>query len=105
MTSESSEGRSPRTTSPRVSVVMPVINEERHLQAAVAQILDQDYDGQLEVVIAVAASTDRTAEVAAALANQDTRVRVVGNPTGATPAGLNAAIGACSGDVVVRVDG
>jgi glycosyltransferase involved in cell wall biosynthesis len=84
---------------------MPVINEERHLQAAVAQVLDQDYDGQLEVVIAVAASTDRTAEVAAALANQDTRVRVVGNPTGATPAGLNAAIGACSGDVVVRVDG
>jgi len=90
---------------PKVSVVMPVINEERHLPAAVGQILDQDYPGALEVVIAVGPSTDRTAQVAATLAERDTRVRVVDNPTGATPAGLNAAISVSSGEVVVRVDG
>lgn len=94
-----------KVSTPKVSVVMPVINEERHLQAAVARILDQDYGGPLEVVIAVAPSTDRTAQVAAALAGQDQRVRVVDNPTGATPAGLNAAINSSSGEIVVRVDG
>lgn len=90
---------------PSVSVVMPVINEERHLTAAVERILSQDYAGRLEVVIAVAPSSDRTAEVAADLAAGDQRVRVVENPSGATPAGLNAAIDASTGDIVVRVDG
>ena len=40
----------------RVSVIMPVINEERHLRHAVDGILAQDYAGELEVVIAIGPS-------------------------------------------------
>lgn len=90
---------------PAVTVVMPVLNEERHLAEAVAGVLNQDYAGPLELVLAIGPSTDRTAEVAAAMAEADPRVRIVGNPTGRTPSGLNAAIAAGTGDVVVRVDG
>ena len=89
---------------PRVSVIMPVVNEERHLAAAVARILDQDYPGSIDVAIAVAPSRDRTQAVADELA-RDARVIVVANPSGRTPAGLNAAIAATSGEIVVRVDG
>ncbi|HEX9356639.1 MAG TPA: glycosyltransferase family 2 protein, partial [Streptosporangiaceae bacterium] len=32
---------------PPVSVVMPVLNEERHLEEAVGRVLDQDYPGEL----------------------------------------------------------
>ena len=88
-----------------VSVVMPVLNEERHLAEAAAAVLAQDYPGPLEVVLAVGPSHDRTADVAASLAAADSRVKVVDNPTGRTPAGLNAAIAAASGEVIVRVDG
>lgn len=88
-----------------VSVIMPILNEERHLRDAVAMILAQDYPGSLEVVLALGPSTDRTDVVAAELAAADPRVRLVANPTGRTPDALNAAIGASTGEVIVRVDG
>jgi glycosyltransferase involved in cell wall biosynthesis len=88
-----------------VSVIMPVLNEERHLRSSVRHILEQDYPGEIEVVIALGPSTDRTDAIAAGLAAEDGRVRTVPNPTGRTPAGLNAAIAASKHPVVVRVDG
>lgn len=84
---------------------MPVLNEERHLRDSVRHILAQDYPGELEVVIALGPSADRTDEIAAELVAGDPRVRTVPNPTGRTPAGLNAAIAASRHPVVVRVDG
>jgi hypothetical protein len=84
---------------------MPVLNEERHLEHAVERILAQDYAGEIEVVIAVGPSTDGTHEVADRLVRERANVRVVENPTGKTPAGLNAAIAASTGEVIVRVDG
>jgi succinoglycan biosynthesis protein ExoA len=90
---------------PSVSVVMPVRNEARHLHEAVEAVLNQDYPGRLELVMALAPSEDDTAEVAAKLAAGDDRVFVVDNPAGITPAGLNCAIDASTGEVVVRVDG
>jgi succinoglycan biosynthesis protein ExoA len=90
---------------PAVSVVVPVLNEERHLAEAVERILGQDYPGELEIVLALGPSKDRTDGVAAELAARDRRVRTVRNPSGRTPSGLNAAIRASSSPVVVRVDG
>src|SRR5215207_4676231 len=90
---------------PPVSVIMPVRDEERHLADAVAHVLDQDYPEDVEVVLAVGPSRDRTAEIAARLSATDRRVRTVDNPTGRTPSGLNAAIAAASHKIIVRVDG
>ncbi|MGV9557520.1 glycosyltransferase family 2 protein [Streptomyces sp. NPDC003522] len=95
---------------PAVSVIMPVLNEERHLRGAVQAILAQEYAGEMEVVIALGPSTDRTDEIAAELvaetaADGNKRVHTVPNPTGRTPAALNAAIKASRHPVVVRVDG
>ncbi|MEV6982638.1 glycosyltransferase family 2 protein [Sphaerisporangium sp. NPDC051017] len=99
--------RTSRTTRvwPPISVVMPVLNEERHLREAVRQVLAQRYDGPIEVVLAVGPSQDRTQEVADALAAEDPRVVVVPNPTGRTPNALNAAIGASRNGIIARVDG
>ncbi|WP_423860696.1 glycosyltransferase family 2 protein [Arachnia propionica] len=84
---------------------MPVRNEEPHLEAAVGRVLAQGYGGELEVVIAVGPSSDRTREIADSLAATDDRIVVVDNPTGFTPAGLNLAIEAASHEIIVRVDG
>lgn len=89
---------------PPVSVIMPVLNEERYLADAVAAILSQEYGGALEVVLAVGPSHDRTAEVASELAAHDSRIVVVDSPTGRTPDSLNAAIAASRNEIVVRVD-
>ncbi|MDJ0380663.1 glycosyltransferase family 2 protein [Streptomyces sp. G-G2] len=93
------------TQQPAVSVIMPVLNEERHLRDSVRHILGQDYAGEMEVVIALGPSTDRTDEIAAELVREDPRVHTVPNPTGRTPAALNAAIKASRHPIVVRVDG
>jgi succinoglycan biosynthesis protein ExoA len=86
-------------------VIMPILNEERHLQEAVAVVLEQDYSGDIELVLALGPSSDGTDEVAAALAEQDPRITCVRNPSGRTPEALNAAIAASRYDVLARVDG
>jgi len=93
------------TNWPSVAVVMPVWNEERHLAASVQRIVEQDYPGSLQIVLAVAPSSDKTQEVADSLQRAHGNVILVANPSGRTPAGLNAAINAVDSDVVVRVDG
>ncbi|MFF1305217.1 glycosyltransferase family 2 protein [Streptomyces sp. NPDC058307] len=100
----------PDVRPPAVSVIMPVLNEERHLRGAVEAILAQEYAGEMEVVIALGPSTDRTDEIAARLVAETAsfeskRVHTVPNPTGRTPAALNAAIKASRHPIVVRVDG
>jgi glycosyltransferase involved in cell wall biosynthesis len=91
-------------TWPAVSVVLTVLNEERHLRAAVRSVLEQDYPGAIEVVLALGPSKDRSDAVAAELA-ADPRVTSVANPTGRTPNGLNLAIAASHYPIVARVDG
>jgi glycosyltransferase involved in cell wall biosynthesis len=93
------------TTHTPVSVVMPVRNEERHLQEAVQHVLGQDYPGPVEVVLAVGPSRDRTSEIAQRLAEADPRVTVVANPSGRIPSAVNAAIKASRYPVIARVDG
>jgi glycosyltransferase involved in cell wall biosynthesis len=88
-----------------VSVIMPILNEERHLREAVAVVLDQDYPGEIQLVLALGPSGDATDQVAAALAEQDSRITCVRNPSGRTPDALNAAIAASRHEVLVRVDG
>lgn len=90
-------------TEPTVSVVMPARDSGGTLEHAVRSALAQDWPA-LEVVVAVAPSSDATRALAEQLAAGDPRVRVVDNPTGATGAGLNAAIEASQGEVVVRLD-
>ncbi len=90
---------------PPVSVVMSVLNEQRHLKAAVTRVLTQDYPGAVEVVLALGPSRDRTDELARDLRDADSRVRLVCNPSGRTPAGLNAALAAAKYDIIARLDG
>jgi glycosyltransferase involved in cell wall biosynthesis len=88
-----------------VSVIMPVLNESRHLQAAVAAIFKQDYSKIKEIILAIGPSSDDTQQIAEKLARSDSRIVLVPNPTGRTPDGLNAAIAVATGDVIVRCDG
>lgn len=95
----------PGSPLPSVSVILPVLNEELHLESAVHSILSQDYRGIFEVILAIGPSRDRTLEIAERLASSDSRVVIVESPTGRTAAGLNLALKKSSNPVVIRVDG
>jgi succinoglycan biosynthesis protein ExoA len=87
------------------SVLVPVLNEERHIAGSVAAMLGQRFQGRLEVLLVDGGSTDRTRSIAEALARQDSRLRVFDNPLGSTPSGLNVALRHARGRWVARMDG
>lgn len=89
---------------PGVSYVMPVLNEVTEVRAAVGSLLDQDYSGPFEVILALGPSIDGTNELVAEMSAADPRIRAIDNPVGSTPAGLNVAIRASVHPVVIRVD-
>ena len=88
-----------------VSVVLPILNEERHLYESISAILAQDFSGDFEVILALGPSRDRTSEIASELAAKDSRVVLVENPTGRTASGLNAAIARAKYSIISRIDG
>ena len=57
-----------------VSVVLPILNEERDLRESVSAILAQNYSAPFEVILALGPSTDRTNEIAEEIAASDSRV-------------------------------
>ena len=85
----------------RVAVVVPAWRSAVTLRAAVASALQPLVE---ELVIAVDPQDHETFREAEGLAGALERVRLVPNPGGRTPDGLNAGIRATAGEVVVRVD-
>jgi glycosyltransferase involved in cell wall biosynthesis len=71
----------------------------------VSAILAQDYKGSFEIILALGPSRDQTNVIAESLAQRDSRIKLVMNPTGKTAVGLNLAIAASENSVIVRVDG
>ncbi len=86
-------------TTPRVSVIVPARNEATNIVACVRSVLAQDVRGGLELIVADGRSSDGTAQLAG-----EAGAVVVDNPLRITPAGLNAALAAARGEVIVRFD-
>lgn len=90
---------------PSVSVILPILNEERDLSNCISAILKQEYFGNIEIILALGPSKDRTAEIARELAKLDSRIKLVDNPSGQTATGLNLAIAKSIYEVICRIDG
>ena len=105
---------------PHVTVVIPARECAAELPGCLDAVDAQTYRGPMEVIVAAAPSTDDTEATAQRCARRGLTasradpagpgvrsawpVRVVSNPAGTTSAGLNRAIGAAAGEVIVRVD-
>ena len=62
------------TTSPKVSVGMPVFNGEKTIAAAIASVLNQSF-GDFELIISDNASKDSTGQICKEFANIDRRIK------------------------------
>ena len=92
-------------TSPSITVILPILNEETDLQNCISAILQQDYAGEIEIILALGPSKDKTNQIAQNLAAADKRIKLVNNPTGQTAKGLNLAIAESSFEIICRIDG
>lgn len=88
---------------PSVSVIIPVLNEEAYLKDSVSAVLNQNYAGEFEVILALGPSKDSTSKIAQELA-KDTRIKIIDNPSGKTASALNNAIKLSRFEIIVRLD-
>jgi succinoglycan biosynthesis protein ExoA len=90
-----------------VSVIVPCYNEQNTILLLLEAIYAQTFPrSQIEVVIADGLSKDQTRLQIADFqsSHTDLSLRIVDNPSRAIPSGLNRAIQAAQGEMIVRLD-
>ena len=91
---------------PLVSVIMPVRDEAAYIERSLGSVLAQDYPAdRLEILVVDGMSNDGTREHVAAARAIRPNLRLLDNPRGIVPPGLNIGIAQARGDIIVRVDG
>jgi dolichol-phosphate hexosyltransferase len=87
----------------KLSILMPVFNEEARVAAAVKQVLAVDYPCEVELVVVDDGSRDSTAEILAGI--DDARVRVISHPRNrGKGAAIMTAVDGATGDYMVICD-
>ena len=83
-----------------VSVIVPCLNEERHIAECLESILANDYPKEkLEVLVVDGMSKDKTREIVKRF-----RVRLLDNPRVSTPSAMNVGIRNATGDTIIKMD-
>lgn len=88
-----------------VAIIVPVLNEEKHLTDVYEAIQHQTYKNITQIVFSLGPSIDGTQAIADQLARQDSRITLIENPSGRTPTAMNLGIKNSTSDVIVRCDG
>lgn len=90
---------------PLVSVVVPCRNEIDAIGAFLDGVLEQRVPShEVEIVVADGMSDDGTRAVLERFRRFDPRLRVIENPRRIVSSGLNLAVGASAGGIIVRMD-
>jgi succinoglycan biosynthesis protein ExoA len=88
-----------------VSVIVACRNEARDIRCFLDSLLAQSIEGiDWEIILADGMSSDGTREILEQYARSDQRIRVIDNPGRIVSTGLNAAIRASRGVILVRMD-
>lgn len=90
---------------PGVTIGIPVLNEEGHIERVVNGFLNSGYPNLVEILIADGGSTDRTREIVQNLSSKDSRVKLVENPEKFQSYALNKMIELAEGEIFLRADG
>jgi glycosyltransferase involved in cell wall biosynthesis len=92
-------------TLPRVSVVVPCRNEERHISQCLESILANDYPkDSLEILVLDGMSEDRTRDIVRSYSDRYRWIQLVDNPKKHIPAAMNLGIQKARGDTIIKMD-
>lgn len=88
-----------------VSIIVPCLNEERHIEECLKSILANDYpEEKLEILVVDGGSTDKTREIVKSYGGQTSVIQLLDNPKVTTPAAMNIGIQNAKGDVIIKMD-
>lgn len=86
----------------KISVIMPVFNEEKYVGKAIGSVLSQSFD-DFEVIVVNDGSTDSTLDVINGF--DDERIRLINQPNQGPGASRNNALKMALGDYIMFLDG
>lgn len=89
-----------------VSVVMPILNEEKYIENCIDSLLLQDYPVEcMEWIFVDGGSTDRTLEILSDYSlKYSTLIKVLNNPEKIVPCAMNLGIAESKGKYIIRLD-
>ncbi len=92
-------------THPSVTIILPVFNEADTIDGTLKSLVNQDYEGPFDVVVADGGSTDGTLARLREWAESTLNLTVIDNDRRVQSYGLNAAAEASGSTLLVRADG
>lgn len=91
--------------SSKVSIIIPVRNEEKYIGKCLQSVIDQDYPNELvEILVVDGGSTDNSIEIVKGFMKQHLNIKLLGGPGVNCPAGMNIGIKNAGGDIISKVD-
>lgn len=88
-----------------LSVICPVYNEEKHIEACIESVLRQDYPkDNLEVLFVDGRSEDRTRSIISGYCEKYPFIKLIDNLKRIAPAGLNKGLEFAKGEIIIRLD-
>jgi cellulose synthase/poly-beta-1,6-N-acetylglucosamine synthase-like glycosyltransferase len=91
---------------PKVSFLMPVLNEEKTLGQCLDSLLALDYPlSQIEILLALGKSTDNTRGIAEQYVKNYANIILLENPSGNTAIGRNLCIEHATGEMLMNYSG
>lgn len=88
-----------------VSIICPIFNEEKFIEACIISILEQDYPKEaMEVIFVDGNSTDSSTDIILRYTKQYSFLKLLNNPERIVPYALNKGLAAATGEVIMRLD-
>ena len=93
----------PKSSTPYISVIVPIYNAEKYLDRCFSTILSQTFT-DFELILVDDGSTDGSGEICDRLAQSDARVRVIHKPNGGVSSARNVGIDMAKGEYITFCD-
>ena len=88
-----------------VSVIVPCLNEEKHIAECLDSIVANDYPkDKLEILVVDGGSTDKTRGIVKSYGEQFSVIKLLDNPRVITPVAMNVGIRNAKGGIIIKMD-
>ena len=91
------------SNNPKISVIVPVYNNDQFLSRAIDSILEQGYS-DFEVIVVNDGSSDNSEDVAKSYASKDSRVKLINKENGGVSSARNCGLREARGDYLIFID-